>query len=83
MATAEPTLSMSNRVRVDPETGTVTAVRKLRESGNSTVLTIPPQVLEGGGFEPGEQVRVVADMEGGGIRIETCDADDADDRNSE
>lgn len=62
MSTSQILPTMSNRVSVDPETGTLTAIRKLRESGNSIVLTIPPQLLEGAGLEAGDSVKLIADM---------------------
>lgn len=37
---------MGQRVEVDYENGTVTAIRTLRKSGGSVVLTIPPEVVD-------------------------------------
>jgi putative addiction module antidote len=37
--------------------------RKIFRSGNSTVVSIPPEVLELLGLEPGDEVNVVADAE--------------------
>ena len=64
---------MSNRVSVDPEDGTITGVRKLRQSGNSTVLTIPQEVLDAVGFESGERVAITAEMQGDSITIKPRD----------
>jgi antitoxin component of MazEF toxin-antitoxin module len=71
---------MDRSPRVDPEAGTVSAERKLRASGNSVVITIPPQVLEGAGLAEGDVVRLVADMNGGDITIALADeAEDGSD----
>lgn len=69
MSTVQHQLNMGNRVSVDPEAGTITASRILRQSGNSTVLTIPPQLLDGAGLEAGDSVKLVADMETGELTI--------------
>jgi antitoxin component of MazEF toxin-antitoxin module len=66
---------MTNGVSIDPETGTVTGIRKLRESGNSVVLTIPKQVLETAGMEAGETVTITANMSGDTITIEQPDGE--------
>lgn len=52
---------MSMSVDINPQTKTVTATRSLRASGSSTVLTIPPEVLQSLGWDEGEELRLVAD----------------------
>ena len=60
---------MSNRVSIDPEEGTVTGIRKLHDSGNSTVLTIPQEILDAVGMESGEQVTITAAVQGDTITV--------------
>lgn len=47
----------------------VTAERKLRKSGNSTVLSMPPEVLQEIRLEAGDDVELVADRDEGTITI--------------
>lgn len=61
---------MGHRVDVDLEEGTVTATRNLRESGGSTVLTIPPEVMDAIGVGPGDELVMVADHDSQQITIE-------------
>lgn len=65
---------MADRVVIDAEEGTVSATRKIRESGNSIVISIPPQVLEAAGLEPGDQADIVADMDEQTITFRRIDA---------
>lgn len=65
---------MADRVVIDAEEGTVSATRKIRESGNSIVISIPPQVLEAAGLEPGDQADIVADMDDQVISLRRVDA---------
>lgn len=68
---------MSNGVSIDPDEGTVTGIRKLHDSGNSTVLTIPQEVLDAVGMESGDQVSITAKVQGDTITIEPVeDSDD-------
>lgn len=67
---------MSNRVSIDPEEGTVTGIRKLHDSGNSTVLTIPQEVLDAVGMESGDQVTITAEVQGDTITVEQVSEDD-------
>lgn len=64
---------MGNSVEIDWEQGTVTAERKLRSSGNSTVLTIPEEVYQSIGLQEGHQVEIVADKNDDVIRIQSVD----------
>lgn len=61
---------MGHRVDVDLEEGTVTATRNLRESGGSTVLTIPPEVMDAIGVGSGDELVMVADHDSQRITIE-------------
>lgn len=66
---------MGNRVSIDPEAGEIRAIRRLRESGNSVVLTIPRQVLDGAGLEEGDDVLITAEMGRGEFRVEAAPED--------
>jgi len=66
---------MGHRVDVDWEAGTVTATRRLRPSGGSTVLTIPPEVMSALGLEEGDDIVMVADRDAGEIRLQHSDSD--------
>jgi antitoxin component of MazEF toxin-antitoxin module len=67
-------------VSIDPDSKTARATRKLRESSNSVVLTIPPQILQQAGVECGDEVDLVTELGSGEIAIqsETADEDSQD-----
>jgi len=48
-------------VQLNPSKQEVKASRELRESGSSTVLTIPPSVLDSLDLESGDTIEVTAD----------------------
>ncbi|QHS17959.1 hypothetical protein GWK26_12810 [haloarchaeon 3A1-DGR] len=56
-------------VEVNPEENEARCQRELRKSGNSIVVSLPPQLLEQAGFELGDEVLVAAGFEGGEISI--------------
>lgn len=62
--------SVSNRVNIDRDSATATTTRRLRESGNSVVLTMPPELLDMSGFSVGDDIRLTADMDEGTILME-------------
>jgi len=64
---------MTNGVDVDPDAGEISGVRKLRSSGDSIVISIPPEVLEMSGLEVEEHYKVKSTFEGGEIVIEPVD----------
>ncbi|MCU4743440.1 AbrB/MazE/SpoVT family DNA-binding domain-containing protein [Natronoglomus mannanivorans] len=73
---------MSNGVDVDPDAKEVSGVRKLRRSGDSYVISIPPEVLDMSGLEPGEHYKVAAPFEGGEITISPKESEeDTEDEN--
>lgn len=78
MSTATEVLGMRDRARVDAERGVVVAERKIRSSGNSTVLTIPPQILDVADLEAGDGVEITADMDSGEIRLTKTHVSDPD-----
>lgn len=49
---------MQMSVRINPETGKLEHERKLRGSGGSTVLSIPPSILESAGVGDGDAVTI-------------------------
>ncbi len=62
-------------VSIDGENQEVRGANHLRQSGNSTVVTIPPAILEAAGFEQGDKVSVTAQMDSTG-RIVLSEAED-------
>jgi antitoxin component of MazEF toxin-antitoxin module len=54
-------------VTVDADSGEVRATRKVRKSGNSTAVVIPPELLDAAGFERGDDVDLVADLTSGDV----------------
>jgi hypothetical protein len=69
---------MSTKVQIDRESLSASTERALRDSGNSKVVSLPPQLLQAAGFDEDEDVIVRADMETGTIRIEQMDSDGSD-----
>lgn len=67
---------MGNSIRVNREDGTLEATRTLRTSGDSIVISIPPQLLEAAGFDEDDRVEVVAKMMGDEICIHLADQDE-------
>lgn len=57
---------MSDQARYDAERNALVAERKVRGSGNSTVITIPPQVLDAANIGPEDSVEVSADLDADG-----------------
>jgi len=49
-------------VNVDAANGVVRATRTVRQSGNSTVVVIPPGMLGAVGFECGDDIDLVTDL---------------------
>jgi len=64
-------------VDIDPEKDEASATRRLRKSGNSTVVSLPPELLRKAGFEEGDEIEVAAGFDGGEIELRKSD-DDAD-----
>lgn len=50
-------------VTINPNAQTVTASRSLRRSGSSTVLTVPPEVLQALDLEAGDELEMVGSWE--------------------
>lgn len=67
---------MTRRVSFDGDKGIFTATRTIRESGNSVIVAIPPQLVEAASFEVGDDVELSAQIDSGEIhirRVDTCD----------
>jgi antitoxin component of MazEF toxin-antitoxin module len=64
---------MGHRVQFNPEEKTVTGARTLRISGGSTVLTIPPEMLDVLDWEDGDDLTLKADYEEGSLVIEATE----------
>jgi antitoxin component of MazEF toxin-antitoxin module len=61
---------------VDVDSETMEDTRLLRESGNSVVVSIPPEILDTAGLETGDTVTVSAPFEGGQINVKETTGDD-------
>jgi hypothetical protein len=73
MSTTEVLPDMGYRVQFNPEENTVTGTRPLRISGGSTVLTIPPEILDVLEWEDGDNLTLEADYEEGSLVIEATE----------
>lgn len=60
---------MSMSVHIDTGEREVRTQRQFRRSGNSTVVSIPAEILETADFETGDEVEVAAVFEEGQIRL--------------
>jgi len=63
-------------VEIDPATETARAERPLRSSGNSVVLTIPPQILQQADLCCGDVVELEAKLGDGEIILTEQDNSD-------
>jgi len=70
---------MGNGVDIDPDEGVMRASRALRKSGGSTVVSLPPEMLQSVGFGEGDELLIEADWGGDEIRLQRVDAEDVDD----
>jgi len=69
---------MAERVEFDAENRVAYTRRRIGKSGNSLVVRIPPQILEVADLEHGDQVELVADMDGGTITIQRAPEGEAE-----
>ena len=60
--------------KVDTDREVTWDTRPLRKSGNSVVVSIPPEVLETAGLERGDTIELSAPFEGGKITVTKSDA---------
>lgn len=73
-----PVSYVSDRVRFDKDGQRMIATRKLRQSGSSMVVSIPPQILDASGLEAGDELAIVADVQGHEIVLSRIDRADID-----
>lgn len=66
---------MGRRVEVDKDEKVIRAIRPLRESGGSNVVTIPPEMIDLADFEVGDDVELQAEMFGDEIRVRVVQPD--------
>ena len=65
----------SRKVDIDSENREVRAARKLRRSGGSTVITVPPEMVDLVDLEHGDQLELEAEWSGEEIRLRVVDCD--------
>ncbi|AXR78972.1 AbrB/MazE/SpoVT family DNA-binding domain-containing protein [Natrarchaeobaculum sulfurireducens] len=56
-------------VDVDPNENKTRAERSIRKSGNSFVVSIPPEILQSAGMSEGDRATLEADIGGETIQI--------------
>lgn len=56
-------------VEVDMDAGEVRAIRTIRNSGNSVVVSLPPNLLSACGFSAGDELQLIADNNTSEIRL--------------
>jgi hypothetical protein len=76
MAIAEELSGVSRRVEFDRDEGIMRATRTVRESGNSVIVTLPPQIVEGANFEVGDDVNISVDIDTGVISVTRNETDE-------
>jgi len=76
MATKTETLRVTRGADFDAESLTFTAERKLRESGNSIIITVPPDMADAIGAEADDHLEMVASIEDGEIVLRPTEDDD-------
>lgn len=64
-------------VEYDPESDEVRGTRSLRRSGNSVVVSLPPEVLRQAGFTDGDDVVVAAGFSGGEVVLRALETDES------
>lgn len=64
---------MMSSPEIDPETNTVRAVRHFRASGSSTIVTIPPQMMQLLEVDVDDEIEIVGDWEEREITIRPID----------
>lgn len=68
---------------IDPQSRTVRDTRALRASGDSVIITMPPEVIQMAGLDIGDEVRLTTDFGGEGrIVIEATDSGSTQDEDA-
>ena len=65
-------------VEFDEKTNEIRTTRPLRRSGNSVVVSIPPELLRHARMQVGDEVTVAADLDDGRIEIRKSSRSTAD-----
>lgn len=73
MSTDTRRTDVTRKVEIDGENQEVRAKRALRQSGGSTVVTIPPEMVDLLDIELGDDVELEAKMFGDEIRLRIVD----------
>jgi len=63
-------------VDVDTQNREIRASRPLRRSGNSVVVSLPPELLREAQLEEGDEVSLVTSFDGAEISIQAADESD-------
>jgi len=61
---------------IDADSNELIDLRKLRRSGDSVVVTIPPEILENSEMELGENLTVALDLETQNVELRTVKSGD-------
>lgn len=64
-------------VTIDTESGEARTTRTIGRSGNSTVIRLPPELLDAAQIERGQDVELTTDLETGELTIRPVDESDA------
>jgi len=76
MASTPHSTSVTRKVEIDGERQEVRATRALRQSGGSTVVTIPPEMVDLLDLELGDDLELEAEWSGDEIRLRVVDRDE-------
>jgi hypothetical protein len=76
MAANLETGRVARGAKFDAESLTFTAERKLRESGNSIIITVPPDMADAIDVEADDRLKMVASIEDGEIVLRPDENDD-------
>jgi len=60
---------MTTSIDINTTQQTITARRSLRASGSSTVLTVPPEILQSLDWQQGDTVEIQADWDAGEVTL--------------
>jgi len=61
-------------ITLDTESGEARAIRTVRKSGNSTVVVIPPELLDVAGLKLGDDVDVSVDFDSNEVTIRSVES---------
>lgn len=75
MSMATASVTVTEQPEYDSDTGTFRVRRSLRPSGNSTVVSIPPIMLQALDVGERDDVELIADPEAGELIVRRADGD--------